>query len=238
MSDKEKNLVEVGRSEYEQWKQDGGEDELQAEFEQWKQDGGYEQWKADKARRELDNQRQIDLDEEVVMVEEVTKTIPIDNKPQEEKIIYKNNEPQKEVVEKKVLTKKEKLKRNWLSESMLNAMLLVFMSALLTLICLAPVGYLMYKKVPKPIGIIDVQEIVNENQRDIISAFSNSEYISEQQKVDSLNKAQMFTAKLNKAVEDVSEECGCVLINKAAVLTEAKSNVMVDYTDTVRNKVK
>ena len=117
-------------------------------------------------------------------------------------------------------------------------MLLVFMSALLTLVCLAPVGYLMYKKVPKPIGIIDVQEIVNENQRDIISAFSNSEYISEQQKVDSLNKAQMFTAKLNKAVEEVSEECGCVLINKAAVLTEAKSNVMVDYTDTVRNKVK
>lgn len=230
MSDKEKNLVEVGRSEYEQLEQEGSKDELQAEFEQWKQDGGFEQWKADKARRELDNQRQIDLDEEVVMVEEVTKTIPIDNKPQEEK--------QKEVVEKKVLTKKEKLKRNWLSESMLNGMLLVFMSALLTLVCLAPVGYLMYKKVPKPIGIIDVQEIVNENQRDIISAFSNSEYISEQQKVDSLNKAQMFTAKLNKAVEEVSEECGCVLINKAAVLTEAKSNVMVDYTDTVRNKVK
>lgn len=230
MSDKEKNLVEVGRSEYEQLEQEGSKDELQAEFEQWKQDGGFEQWKADKARRELDNQRQIDLDEEVVMVEEVTKTIPIDNKPQEEK--------QKEVVEKKVLTKKEKLKRNWLSESMLNGMLLVFMSALLTLVCLAPVGYLMYKKVPKPIGIIDVQEIVNENQRDIVSAFSNSEYISEQQKVDSLNKAQMFTAKLNKAVEEVSEECGCVLINKAAVLTEAKSNVMVDYTDTVRNKVK
>ena len=92
MSDKEENLVEVGRDSYEQSKQDGDKDELKAEFEQWKQDGGFEQWKADKARRELDNQRQIDLDEEVVMVEEVTKTIPIDNKPQEEK--------QKEVVEK------------------------------------------------------------------------------------------------------------------------------------------
>lgn len=217
MSDKEENLVEVGSDSYEQSKQDGDKDELKAEFEQWK---------TEKAQREAEDQQRITLDEEVVMVEEVTKTTP------------KSNEAKEDVVEKKVLAKKEKLKRNWLSESMLNGMLLVFMSALLTLICLAPVGYLMYKKVPKPIGIIDVQEIVNENQRDIISAFSNSEYISEQQKVDSLNKAQMFTAKLNKAVEEVSEECGCVLINKAAVLTEAKSNVMVDYTDTVRNKVK
>lgn len=189
-------------------------------------DAEYQQWKAEKERKALSDQMVIASDEEVVMAEATTETVT-------------NKDGEKEAInQQKILTKKEKLKKHWLSESMLNAMLLVFMSALLTLLCLLPVGYLMYKKVPKPMGIIDIQAIVNENQRDIVAAFSNSEFISEEQKLASLEKARMFTERLNDAVEEVSEECECVLINKAAVLTEAKSGVMVDYTDKVRNKVK
>lgn len=134
--------------------------------------------------------------------------------------------------------KKVKKQRKGLSEGMLNSILIVFMSAFFTLLCLAPVGYLMYKKVPKPVGVIDIQGLVTENQRDIVAAFSGGEYLSEEEKMASLRKAEEWTAKLNNAVEKVSNDCGCVLINKAAVLTDAKKGVMVDYTDKVRELAK
>lgn len=151
-----------------------------------------------------------------------------------------NSEDEETLVVKKKLIKKKKLKKEGflLSENMLNSMILVVFSALLTLLCASPVGFLLYKKIPKPVGVIDLQAIVMENQREITAAFTSSEYISEEQKSASIARAQAFTTKLNDAVEKKAEDCGCVLVNKAAVLTEAREGIMIDYTNDIRKMVK
>lgn len=131
-----------------------------------------------------------------------------------------------------------KKKRQWLSEKGLNTLTMVIASTLLTFVCLSPLLYLMNKKIPKPMGVIDLQALVNENQNAIVNTFSNSTEISEEQRADAMKKTQDFAIKLNKAVADKAIECGCVLVNKAAVLTEQQDGVIVDYTDKIRQEVK
>ena len=100
------------------------------------------------------------------------------------------------------------------------------------------IGYLLTKKIPKPVGVIDLQLLVNENQNAILTSFSNSAEISEEQRAAAINRTQIFTARLNKAVAEKAIQCQCVLINKAAVLADKPNTALVDYTEEIRKAVK
>lgn len=150
-----------------------------------------------------------------------------------------DNVPLEQPIEQQVAPEAPaKKKKRSLSPAALNAMTMVLFSTILTLICLAPIGYFAMKKMPKPMGMIDLQALVNENQNTIINALGNSGEITEHQRMLAQQQAQQFATKLSKSVEETAKECGCVLINKAAVLTEKQAGVLVDYTDKIRQDIK
>lgn len=137
--------------------------------------------------------------------------------------------------EKKPNVKKLKPAKN---HNWMTTATIVLASSILTLLCLIPFGYIFSQKMPNPIGVVDLQKLVDENQNTILGAIINSPDISEQQRMLAHQQAQEFASKLTKAVEETAAECQCVLINKAAVLTENQKGVLVDYTDKIRKKVK
>lgn len=137
--------------------------------------------------------------------------------------------------EKKPNVKKPKPAKN---HNWMITATIVLASSILTLLCLIPFGYIFSQKIPNPIGVVDLQKLVDENQSVIMGAFINSPEISEQQRMLAHQQAQQFANKLSKAVENTAKECKCVLINKAAVLTEKQNGVLVDYTDKIRQEVK
>ena len=167
--------------------------------------------------------------EEIKKVVEQTETAVVLDKDSAEKVIESTT-----VIQEKVETNTKR----FLSEKGLNNLMIMFFSTLLTLLCLLPIGYLLTKKIPKPVGIIDLQLLVNENQNAILTSFSNSSEITEEQRAAAIKKAQEFTSKLNKAVSEKAIECQCVLINKAAVLADKPSTALVDYTDEIRKEIK
>lgn len=124
------------------------------------------------------------------------------------------------------------------SSKWMTTLSMILGSTILTLLCLIPFVYVINQKLPKPIGVIDLQKLVDENQSVIIGAFTNSDEISDQQRMLAHQQAQQFATKLSQAVEATAKECQCVLINKAAVLTESQKGVLVDYTDKIRKEVK
>lgn len=124
------------------------------------------------------------------------------------------------------------------STKVIATLTVAMISTIITLICLIPFGFIFNKKIPNPIGVVDLQKLVDENQNTILGAIINSPDISEQQRMLAHQQAQEFASKLTKAVEETAAECQCVLINKAAVLTENQKGVLVDYTDKIRKKVK
>lgn len=169
------------------------------------------------------------------MTEEIKKIV---EQTESAAVLDKDAAPQ--VVETTIITQEkiETKTKRFLSEKTLNNLMLVCFSTLLTLLCLIPIGYLLTKKIPKPVGVIDLQSLVNENQNAILTSFSNSAEISEEQRAAAINRTQIFTARLNKAVAEKAIQCQCVLINKAAVLADKPNTALVDYTEEIRKAVK
>lgn len=169
------------------------------------------------------------------MTEEIKKIVE-----QTESAVVLDKDAAPQVVETTIITQEkiETKTKRFLSEKTLNNLMLVFFSTLLTLLCLIPIGYLLTKKIPKPVGVIDLQLLVNENQNAILTSFSNSAEISEEQRAAAINRTQIFTARLNKAVAEKAIQCQCVLINKAAVLADKPNTALVDYTEEIRKAVK
>lgn len=169
------------------------------------------------------------------MAEEIKKVV----EQTETAVVLDNNSAEKVIESTTIIQEKvETNTKRFLSEKGLNNLMIMFFSTLLTLLCLLPIGYLLTKKIPKPVGIIDLQLLVNENQNAILTSFSNSSEITEEQRAAAIKKTQEFTSKLNKAVAEKATECQCVLINKAAVLADKPSTALVDYTDEIRKEIK
>lgn len=141
-------------------------------------------------------------------------------------------------VEHQQESKSQKPKKKAKSGNWVSAMTMVIASTILTLLCLIPFGYAFLQKIPNPVGVVDLQKLVDENQSTIVAALMTSPDVSEQQRMLAQQQAQQFATKLSKAVEETAKECKCVLINKAAVLTDKQAGVLVDYTDKIRQEVK
>ncbi|MDB0198978.1 hypothetical protein CTY68_17725, partial [Acinetobacter baumannii] len=98
-----------------------------------------------------------------------------------------------------------------------------------------------YRKVK--IGTINVQSLVVEHERNLTNLLYQGVKNTESDQVDLTQQTkiaevenQRFAKKLDIAVKKVSEECNCILINKAALL--ADTTRATDYTQQVKSALK
>jgi len=105
----------------------------------------------------------------------------------------------------------------------------------ITLLALAPVGYSAYRALPPRVATVDLQKLVEEEQKrtiDVISSKSGN--VSEGQRAAIERLTVDFAKKLSASIDALGLECKCVIVNKAALL----GGVTVDYTDAVRDRMK
>lgn len=104
-----------------------------------------------------------------------------------------------------------------------------------TLIALTPIAYIIYKHMPPQVATVDLQKIVEEDQKrllDLIGATGGN--ISDDKRAIGERMTAEFAKRLSTVVEQLGQECHCVIVNKAALL----AGTATDYTDLVRERIK
>ena len=110
----------------------------------------------------------------------------------------------------------------------------VLLSTLLTLLVLAPVAYVVNRKLPPRLATVDLQALVDEEQKRTLGVIGKGGELSDEQRAVALQLTVDFARKLSSTVDVLGQECGCVIINKAALL----GGVAIDYTDQVRARIR
>lgn len=113
--------------------------------------------------------------------------------------------------------------------------IIVLSSVLVTLLALAPVAFMAYRAMPPRVASVDLQLLVEEEQKRTIDVLSGSAgAVSDEQRQALQKLTEDFARRLSLAVDAVGGECRCVIVNKAALLGGAA----IDYTDAVRDRIK
>lgn len=121
------------------------------------------------------------------------------------------------------------VRKNWL-----DMVTIAIISSLISVLVISPFLYKGYKLIPKKIGVVDVQKLVEENQSVIISRMQqNNGMVNDDERNDYLQSTANFAKSLSITLEDLEKSCHCILLNKAALLTTSTSGV-VDYTNEAR----
>lgn len=110
----------------------------------------------------------------------------------------------------------------------------VVVSSLLTLLVLLPIAYTMHRSQPPHLGTVDLQTLLQENQSRVMAVIGDGDNITQAQRDVAQKLAADFARRLSDGVRELSAECGCILVNKAALL----GGDAVDYTEQVRARLK
>ena len=110
----------------------------------------------------------------------------------------------------------------------------VLLSTLLTLLALAPVAYVVNRNLPPRLATVDLQALVEEEQKRTLDVIGKGGELSDEQRAVAQQLTVDFARKLSSTVDALGQECGCVIINKAALL----GGVAIDYTDQVRARIR
>lgn len=105
-------------------------------------------------------------------------------------------------------------------------------STVFTLVALAPVAYSIYKHTPPQVATVDLQKLVEEDQKRLLDLIGVGGSSDKQALADKMTAD--FAKKLSVVVDELGKECHCVVINKAALL----AGTATDYTDIVRERIK
>lgn len=131
-------------------------------------------------------------------------------------------------------TTRSPVRRDWMRH-----VTLILASSLVTLAVIGPLLYTTSAHRAAPVATIDLQKLVEAAQARQLAAFRASHGA---QAVPSASDAQAavddtarFARELSVAVDTLGRTCGCVLVNKAAILN---TEVVADYTDTLRTQLK
>lgn len=117
-------------------------------------------------------------------------------------------------------------------KSMMGTITTVLLTAAVVLVAISPVAYVIYKRTPPEVAVVDLQKLVEEDQTRLLAVLGAN---SPEQKRDIAERMTAdFAKKLSTTVEAVGNECHCVLVNKAALL----GGTAIDYTDEVRRRLK
>lgn len=108
------------------------------------------------------------------------------------------------------------------------------LSTLLTLLALAPVAYVINRNLPPSVATVDLQALVEEEQKRTLDVIGKGSEVSDEQRAVAQQLTVDFARKLSGTVDALGRECGCVIVNKAALL----GGVAIDYTDQVRARMK
>ena len=105
-------------------------------------------------------------------------------------------------------------------------------STIFTLLALAPVAYSIFKHTPPQVATVDLQKLVEEDQKRLLDLIGVGSSPDKGALADKMTAE--FAKKLSVVVDEVGKECHCVLVNKAALL----AGTATDYTDIVRERIK
>lgn len=123
-------------------------------------------------------------------------------------------------------------KMNWLDRSVD-----ILKIALIALVINLPLHYLMKQSQTK-VGVIDVQTLLLEYEKKVTQELYANQ--GAYQSADGMQanagaieqKTKEFLQKLEGSIDEINKDCNCVIINKAALLTQ--TGKVSDYTDEVR----
>lgn len=100
-----------------------------------------------------------------------------------------------------------------------------------------------YNDMKRPkIATIDILTLVKEHEKKLTDLLyqgvknldSANVDLAQQSKIADIEN-QKFTKQLNSAVQKISDECKCILVNKAVLLSD--TNRVKDYTQQVRETI-
>ena len=111
--------------------------------------------------------------------------------------------------------------------------MIVLTSVLVTLLALAPIGFMAYRSRPPSIATVDLQKLVEEEEKRTIAALGSGQNISAEQRATLEKLTIDFAKRLSSSIDALGAECKCVIVNKAALL----GGVTIDYTDLVRERM-
>ena len=142
-------------------------------------------------------------------------------------------EPQKSEPKQTTATPvKTKSDDKWLNITKF-VMATAFISSLITI-----PGLYIVKQGQTKIGVVDVQALIMEHEKKVTQQLYANQGAYQSNESAALNsgvveqQTKQFVQRMETSIDEINKNCGCVLINKAALLTQT-GNVS-DYTQTVR----
>ena len=153
-----------------------------------------------------------------------------------DEIINEDNQ-KKEKVEPELKTEKVSSQKVSKIDKWINGLKFVIATALISLLVTFP-GLYLVKKSQVKVGVVDVQALLVEHEKKVTQQLYANQGLYQNSYAASLNsgaveeQTKQFLLKLEGSIDDINNNCGCVLINKAALLTQ--SGNVVDYTQKVR----
>lgn len=108
-------------------------------------------------------------------------------------------------------------------------------STCLTLLALSPLAYMLYRHSPPVVATVDLQKIVEDEQKRMVEAIGVTDgKVSDEKRAASERMTADFAKRLSAAVDQLGQECGCVIVNKAALL----GGMTTDYTEQLQARLK
>lgn len=102
------------------------------------------------------------------------------------------------------------------------------LSTFLTLLILIPFGYFYSKQLAPHVAAVDLQSLIQEEKLRAQRHYSSTPSSSHTE-YDSAH----FAKTISVILQDIAANCGCVLVNKAAIL----GGEVIDYTGHVRARL-
>ena len=153
-----------------------------------------------------------------------------------DEVINEDNQ-NKEKVEPELKTEKVSSQKVSKIDKWISGLKFVIATALISLLATFP-GLYLVKKSQVKVGVVDVQALLVEHEKKVTQQLYANQGLYQNSDAASLNsgaveeQTKQFLLKLEGSIDEINNNCGCVLINKAALLTQ--SGNVVDYTQKVR----
>ena len=107
------------------------------------------------------------------------------------------------------------------------------LSAFIAMLALSPVAYVLHRNMPPRVATVDLQMLIEEEQKRMLDVGSQDSDVTDEQRAMVEKLTVDFAKKLSGTVDELSKECNCVIVNKAALL----GGKAIDYTDHVRARI-
>ncbi len=106
-------------------------------------------------------------------------------------------------------------------------------TACLVLLALAPLGYALWTRLPPRVATVDLQRLVEDDQARMVRSLGADTSLTPEARSALHQQTVDFARRLSLAIEQIGQECHCVIVNRAALL----GGESIDYTEQVRARM-